>query len=332
MEKVTVVFSVDTNYFPYLCVAVQSIMENAAENACYEIVVLQSDLSEKLRTDLGRQVSEFPSFTLRFIDVSNVASEYGLEKLRVRKRFRVSAYYRLLIAQLLPDADRVVYLDCDLAVLCDIAELYNVELGGNLVAAVEDRGVLTGWVKDPEFIPYLNGLGMKDVSGYFNSGVLVMNLAEIRRRDLLGRFFDVARRNTRYFMDQNVLNVTCEGAVVHLDYVWNVQLSNPVDDGMSPKIIHYCGIKKPWMSFSARFADEWWGYARKTATYERMIFETVRRQLLPLVGRVGLPAARRRVRWAKLLYRLSFGSFRVRAKDRYKEEKRACDVLAELMG
>lgn len=332
MEKVTVVFSVDTNYFPYLCVAVQSIMENASKDARYEIIVLESDLSERICNNLKNQVSSFENFTLKFLDVSHLAEEYGLEKLRVRKRFRVSAYYRLLIAKLLPDVDKVVYLDCDLAVLCDIAELYNVNLGENLVAAVEDRGVLTGWVKDPKFIPYLNGLGMKDVSWYFNSGVLVMNLSEIRRRNLFEDFLDVAKRNTCYFMDQNVLNVVCEGHVVRLDYSWNVQLSNPVEEDAPLKIIHYCGVKKPWMSFSAQFADEWWRYARKTATYEKMIFETVRRQLLPLVDRVGLPVAKRRVYWAKLLYRLSLGGLRARAKERYKDVKHAYDVLDELIG
>ena len=330
MDKITIVFSVDTTYFPYLCVAVQSIMENASRDLRYEIVVLQSDLSARTRAKLERQVSEFSNFSLNFLDVSNLASEYGLDKLRVRKRFRVSAYYRLLIAHLLPNVDKVVYLDCDLAVLCDIAELFKVELGDNLLAAVEDRGVLTGWVKDPKFIPYLNGLGMKDVSWYFNSGVIVMNLAEIRRRELSKVFFDVARRNTCYFMDQNVLNVSCEGRVVHLDYEWNVQLSNPVEEDAPLKIIHYCGVKKPWMSFSAQFADEWWRYARKTAMYEKMLFETVRRQFLPVTSRVALVVLKFRVLIWKYIYRISFGRMRLKLKERYKDEKMSYDTLVEL--
>lgn len=91
--------------------------------------------------------------------------------------YSLAFYLRLLAPTLLPDIDKALYLDCDLIVNGDIQELYNINLEDYAVAAVHDATLSYNIVKD-----YLGYDYWKD--GYFNSGVLLMNLRYWRTHNL----------------------------------------------------------------------------------------------------------------------------------------------------
>ena len=113
-------------------------------------------------------------------------------------------YYRLLAAQLLPaELDRVLYLDPDILVINPLRPLYDTDLEGKLMAAAIHRGLtdLTSRVNRLR-------LDTPEAEGYFNSGVLVMDLNAMRRRMDPAEIFAYAREHADVLIlpDQDILN------------------------------------------------------------------------------------------------------------------------------
>src|SRR5207253_2672563 len=105
---------------------------------------------------------------LRF-DVQLVPED--LSHLPTVEPYTSAVYLSLPVADLLPEARRIVYLDVDLVVLQDVAELLRVDLVGSPLAAVQD-----GFIATADHIP--PGDGQPGISrcssAYFNAGVMVI--------------------------------------------------------------------------------------------------------------------------------------------------------------
>jgi lipopolysaccharide biosynthesis glycosyltransferase len=169
---------------------------------------------------------------------------------------RKATWYRIHLDELLPGADRVLYLDLDLLVMDSLLPLWRTPLEGRVLAAVTnvpmredrwhtERGELGG---DP----------------YFNAGVLLMDLALIRR-EAIGeqlRTFAVENAHRLYWRDQDALNEVlhdrrlslhprwnCMNAVMHFDWAVEYFDANVLDEARrDPAIRHFEGpsINKPW--------------------------------------------------------------------------------------
>ena len=169
-----------------------------------------------------------------------------------RPDISVATYYRLLIAEVLaPDLDRVIYLDCDMLVCCDLVELWDQPLGEFVVGAVTDPGFRHHEV-----------LGLPEGAGYFNAGVLLIDLKRWRAAGI-GRealAFRVAHPERISHDDQCALNWLLLGRWAKLDETWNVQAQTlgklaggqlhyfhpmPVA-GREARIVHFNFPARPW--------------------------------------------------------------------------------------
>jgi lipopolysaccharide biosynthesis glycosyltransferase len=159
---------------------------------------------------------------------------------------------RLLLPLVLKDIDRVVYLDCDLIVLNDIATLYDTDLSGFPLAACLDFWLTgaapfapPGWDVEA-WHEFLNEVvSLADWKTYFNAGVLVMDLKRFRNTGLVhaaGEFLEQTNYKTP-FVDQEALNHVIDGAFVRLDPRWNVLAAL---GHSNPWVIHFAGPNKPW--------------------------------------------------------------------------------------
>lgn len=176
------------------------------------------------------------------------------EGLNESSRFPKSIYFRFLLPEILPEAGRVLYLDCDILVRENILDFYNTDLDRYACAAIEDqRG---------DDITIHNRIFM--FSKYFNSGVLLMNLDYWRKNNVAQQLIDYLRQYPErcWFPDQDALNAVLEGKVKFMDYRYNMQgemlshrcylqLSaqkwNSLDEAISkPAIIHFTDMNKPW--------------------------------------------------------------------------------------
>ena len=135
LDDVVIVFACSESFVPYLSVAVQSIVENASATRRYDIIVLTRDLSPTSMITLTRQTKS-ANVGVGFLDVD---AALGDIKLPHHGHFRPETYFRLLAPSLLPNVKKAIYLDSDLIVNADIAELFDTDVTGYLLGATPTR-------------------------------------------------------------------------------------------------------------------------------------------------------------------------------------------------
>ena len=163
--------------------------------------------------------------TIRLISVDQWKDRLPKE---VGHYYTVEAVYRLLLfGEMFVRYDKILYLDCDMVINGDVSELYDTVLNGAEVAGVrsEEFRALSK-MKRPVFLdgyPYnvdnyrTDGLKMKHMEDYFNSGVLLFDLQKARERISLEEIFSLLNAHKYTYYDQDVLNMLFDGRVLTLD-------------------------------------------------------------------------------------------------------------------
>ena len=130
--------AVDDGYIPFLGVALKSVIENSSKGNKYEIKILYTKVSEENKNKIKAYETE--NVSIEFVDLSSKLHEIE-DKLYTRNYFSNTTYFRLFIPELYPEYDKVVYIDSDTVTLADIADLYNTDMGDNLIAGIPDGAV-----------------------------------------------------------------------------------------------------------------------------------------------------------------------------------------------
>lgn len=288
---IPVVFAADNNYVPMLGTTMYSTFKNASVDYQYDVTILHRDISPDNQRSLIEFFSSFKNVKLDFYNVSEIIDRYELTT--NNPHISVETYYRFLIQQILPGYDKVVYLDSDLIVEGDIAQLYNTDLGDTWLAAAHDIDFVGNVnMKKGDRLHYAkNILKMDNPYDYFQAGVLVLNTDKLRAAYTMDEWLKFAGDDRYIYNDQDVLNACCEKHVTFLDYSWNVMINCGgrfervfayAPHGMydaflasreSEKIIHYAGFEKPWKYAECDRADRYWFYARDTPFYERLLLQ-----------------------------------------------------------
>lgn len=286
---IPVVLASDNNYVPMLTTTMYSMLANASTAYRYDITVLERDISGDNQAQMRAFFGQYDNVNLRFYNVSHIVDSYKLGT--SNEHISVETYYRFLIQDVLPFYDKVLYLDSDLIVKGDVAELYGVELGTNLLAAAHDIDYLGNLnMNDGARMAYSkNVLNMHDPYAYFQAGVLVLNTGEMRKLHTVCEWLELAAKPHYIYDDQDVLNAECEGRVTFLDFDWNVMIDCAgrignvftfapasildafLDSRNHEKIVHYAGFEKPWKTPTCDRSELYWSYARKTPFYEKLL-------------------------------------------------------------
>lgn len=294
-EAVGVLFSTDENYAPYTGVAIRSLVEHFNPARRLDVIIVEDGLSRHTRENLEACAATRPGVSLTFLDIEPFL-KLKPEEYHTRKRDHISkaTYYRLYAPEALADRDRVVYLDSDVIVLGDVAELYDSLDEGMLVAACVDLAGIVHSVLNQDNRDYVRKtLKMEDCEHVFNAGVMAMNLRAMRSEKIQEKFTATLRALGKPRLhDQDILNVVCAGRVCFLDHAWNYagwyeyaddldfernlpdrQYANFVKAGQAPKVVHYNGRKKPWHRPDLPWASHFWDFARQTPFYERLLID-----------------------------------------------------------
>ncbi len=183
-----------------------------------------------------------------------------------RKHHTTAMYARLLIPDLLPDQDRVLYMDSDMVVTGPLDRAWTVNLHGYHAAAV----------RCPHPYPKtLRTLGLAR-ENYVNSGFLVMNLQSWRAEDIAATCLSALAETPEKFpsQDEAAINYFCVGRILYLPCVYNIyatdfihenQLCQPQDI----RVLHFMMGKKPWVRESA-FSPVWYHEAARIAPITRL--------------------------------------------------------------
>ena len=172
-------------------------------------------------------------------------------------------YYRLLAAKYLPaEEERVLWLDSDILVRKDLRGFYGTEFGESMAAACGYGPAMRDLILDNA-----RALGLAHPEGYFNAGVMLMNLRAMRNTVDEGMLAELAageRTQTFRFPGQDVVNLVFDGRAKLADYrIYNCMIHSiegPEDleeARRNAAVIHYAGEAKPWKFSDIHFADEW---------------------------------------------------------------------------
>ena len=261
---IPIFFAVDDNYAPYLAVSMRSLIDNASSEYQYNVYILIDKLNEYNTSVLCGMATD--NVRVETVNVTAKLDALG-DMLHLRDYYTKTTYYRFFIPALFPQYDRGLYLDCDIVIKGDISRLYNVPLGDNILAAAPEEVMLMVDV----FGTYVEAVLDVPRNEYFSAGILVMNLAKMRRVALEEQFVDIlGRRTFRVTQDQDYLNVLCRGDLLMLDTSWNKTACYEVDTDTPVNIIHYKINWKPWHYKGIRFEEDFWHYAKQTPYADRL--------------------------------------------------------------
>lgn len=246
-DSIVVVCATDAQYVVPLAVTLRSAVDNLDLNRNLVVHVLYSGVSD---ADRMRVTQTLPRdrCTIEWIpvDASKVAG------VPVWGRMPVSTYFKLLVPDVL-DAGvaRAIWLDCDLLVTGDLSELWDIDLKGMPVAAVQDK--LVPLASSRGGIASRAEAGIPDGAKYFNAGVMIVDVDQWRVRRVTAQALDHLTRRWKsvVFWDQEGLNVALAGMWMELDEKWNCNVSLPGNrtgrGNPDPAILHFAGMLKPWV-------------------------------------------------------------------------------------
>lgn len=290
-HSVPVLFAANEYFLPYTGVMIQSILDHASDDHAYDIIIFHGGVSQTIMDSVAALSDGYPNVSIRFLNVKPLCEQYTFEA-AIDTHVTVETFYRLLAGEALSEAyDRIIYLDGDMVALTDVAELCEVDLQGYYLAAVRDSVWINFMLGDKSSRQTFEGkkLGLDEPGRYFNAGMLVMNLA-LLRRDYPGiALLELAVSRKWKLQDQDVLNVICNGGKARLLHPeWNVQkdrgamrnlpaaLSEEVREGeLHPRIVHYTTDAKPWKQDVPR-QEYFWRTAAKTPFFSEIVERMLR--------------------------------------------------------
>ena len=217
MESVVIALASNERYFPGLYCALVSALSHLDSSREADVRVLDGGLSENSREILSRFVRGFgKSVRLEFVSID----ESIFRDATLGPGQSYMTYCRILLPHLV-NVPRLVYLDCDTLVFRDLSRLFDLELASRRVlAAVRDSETLS-LSDDSQVLPKAMNLPPEGV--YFNCGVLLMNLDQLRRQHFFESAVDFLNRwSGKYrFWDQSAINFLLYGKIHELPEHWN---------------------------------------------------------------------------------------------------------------
>ncbi len=269
-EVLPIFFAVDNGYIPFLAVSLQSLVDNSSKNHFYLIKILYTNISEENMEKIKKYERE--NVNIEFVDL-NYYIEKIKDKLYTRDYYSKTTYFRLFIPNLYPQYNKALYLDSDIVLLKDVYELFSIDMEDNLVAGAPDDVIQTIEV----FREYAEKVvGVADYRNYFNAGVLLMNLDELRKFNFQEKFlYSLDKIKFSVAQDQDYLNRLCKGRVKIIDGNWNrMPIANEKSEDGNINLIHYNLAYKPWHFEDILYKDYFWNYAKKTEFFE--IIESIK--------------------------------------------------------
>jgi lipopolysaccharide biosynthesis glycosyltransferase len=268
-REINVEFSLDGNIKHQMEVCLDSIVRRASRPIRLFVMCRDHDT-----TDFARLAALFPTVSFVWLPTDDV--DHG-DLSSMISHLTAATMDRLLLPDLLHDVDRIVHHDIDTVCLADLAELADIDLDGNPIAAV----TTTRWRYQSGFNELrgtayrLRAQGRPELANeliarthlrhkfdflVFNAGIMVFDLAKMRA-DRFGReFFPYVER---YEMnDQAVLNAYAGANRMILDPTWN--WCPRLQELANPKVVHWAGKFKPWKPIWVP-AREVWDEAEKLA-------------------------------------------------------------------
>ena len=262
---VNICFASDDNYAKYMGVAIASILANKTLTDEIHIYVLDGGISDKMKRKIEDLKSIAP-FSIQYLNIDEC--QFKDFPLRGSDHFSVVTWFRLFLPSVLPNINKLLYLDCDIVVNKSLWPLYNSDLANNYVCGVID---------------IMNEANCKrlKLSKYVSAGVLLFNLKKLREDSIQEKFYKYVDQNREKILwnDQDVINAVCNEGIEYIDPLWNVQItsyngnkSNFFRENVSQAyILHFVSNKKPWKGRYSKYDKYYYKYVIITPWWKDIV-------------------------------------------------------------
>ena len=268
MTKVVPVFlTINNAYAPYAAAAIHSLFQHSDKKRYYRVIILHDGLSWVNRVRLRSLVTK--NCAIQFKKITNSLYLRAVIKYCSSRKgmgdFFSSAvyYYRFFIPRLFPMYEKAVYIDSDTILRGDVGELFDMEMGENVVMAMVDPKV-TNIVEFRDYVDKAVGVSHEE---YVNDGVMLMDLRKMRKCKYLSTLVELINRFDADLVapDQDYLNVILRGQIGHFGPEWNAEPTEEFADGV--KLVHFNLFNKPWHYKIVPGEKIFWNAARGTGFY-----------------------------------------------------------------
>ena len=288
-NNIPVVFSCSEQYSTFCAASIQSLIDVSSHDNNYDIFILNRNLSKETKRKFFFMLEGKKNISLRFIDMSSIVSQYNLYE---TPTISCETYFRLIIPELFIEYNKVLYLDSDIIIRRDIAELYTINLDEHWLGAVHDicEAANINNFNEERRNYVKNYMRLRNIYKEFNAGILLINTKAFRNNFTTRYLFEFCEAGAFQFQDQDALNILCEDKILWIDMRWNfVPAQNgsytemllryaPRDaykvwsrSSEDPWIIHYIGNIKPWYNSHMEFSEYFWSSLQKTPFYHTWI-------------------------------------------------------------
>ena len=248
-EQINVAFTIDNNFPMFTMLLMESILDNNDSNSDYKFWVVENNVSDKNKKKMENYIKS-RNQQIEFIHFDTEAIDKGTNFFTFSAgAITPIAMARIMLPDLMPkDIHRVLYLDSDMLATGDISEMYNTDLGKYTVGMVKNTS------QDETKI-------YKFKDGYFNSGLILMDLDKCRKENSPKKMVDFLTKHKKLFVyvpgdiankyfkypDQDLINIVWDGKIKPLDKKWNNLCirGSTMDNVLKRGIIHYIGASKP---------------------------------------------------------------------------------------
>lgn len=266
-----IVCCTDSGYIMPTGVMLCSLCRNNADIPLHIHAIVDSSVTAEHKQQLASVLN--PHDQISFYDAGQIKCDFP--KIGVTNQHVTAAsYYRLFLSQLLPDdVDKVIYLDGDIIVRGSIRDVWNADVSDVALAAVKDMDERVNLQRIDYPVEY----------GYFNAGVLLVNLAYWRKHHLVDVFNSFMKKHADkiVYHDQDVLNFTLYKHKDCLPLKYNAQngfffkkkyqlfdskgYETELNETRNNPIIVHFTLGKPWLRFTSNpFRKDFWHYLKQS--------------------------------------------------------------------
>ena len=276
MKRMDICLCTDNNYVPYMGASIASIIKNQDDDSEIYFHIIDFDITNENKEKI-LSLKNIKNFNIEYYTPDIKTFELAFNKISSKQHFSPAMFGRLNIPSLLPNIDKILYIDCDIIIVGNLKELFNMDIS-NYHAMVLDHPNNSD--EDLKRLHSMIGLNENDI--YFCSGFMLINNKLWIENSIEEEFFKCLKnKNIFYFGDQDILQLTLQNKLKILSekYAFFSYKDYHSKDKLPERKdligIHYLTGYKPWKGYcpDVFFVDEFWKYFMMTPWFKENIYK-----------------------------------------------------------
>lgn len=277
-NTIPIVFAFDNKLTFPACICLSSLLMHAKEETFYDIFILHSEHELLNHEEIDKLSTYYPNCQIQYRTVDST-----FDNAFEIRGITTSTYYRLLIPEIVPEYNKIIYSDVDVIFRNDLSDIYlNTDMTGCYVAGVNSLSHLKNDTKKY----YQDVIGIT-AEGIIYAGNIIINSELILKDNIISHFKEHIQNKYR-FQDLDIINIVCRGHIKYLppcfclttditEYaskkrsaLYNIWSEEDIQHAIQEGIVHYNG-EKPWRAGCINF-DIWWEYYRKSPFFNQSFY------------------------------------------------------------